>query len=121
MRPVFGSRATEIVYRYVLRVRMRLMRSSCIADALVEPMYTRLMFVPPEFATRSVSGLFEMTMPHGSDPTATGAVAKPLLEPELCQMLSWLKFVFERKTLPRPASTAMSPIVPCCGSEYVRP
>ena len=48
---------------------------------MVEPMNTRLMFVPPEFATSSVSGLFEMNMPHGSEPTATPFGAKPFVEP----------------------------------------
>ena len=76
-------------------------------------MNTRLMFVPPELATSSVSGLFETNMPHGSEPTATPLARSPSPCVVLCQTSSRLKAVFERNTLPRAASTAMSPIVPC--------
>ena len=79
-------------------------------------MNTRLMFVPPELATSSVSGLLEMKRPHGSEPTGMLIGEKPFAAAELCQTSSRLNAVFERNTLPRTASTAMSPIVPCCGS-----
>src|SRR5262249_57512018 len=92
-----------------------------VGDGAEEPMNTRLMFVPPEFATSSVSGLFDITMPHGSEPTAIGVVEKPLPVDELCQTLSWLKLMFDTKTLPRAASTVMSPTTPCVGSAYVWP
>ena len=39
--------------------------------------------------------------------------AKPFAVAELCQTSSRLNAVFERKTLPRAASTAMSPMMPC--------
>ena len=42
--------------------------------------------------------------------------AKPFDAVELCQTFEQVEAVFDRKTLPRAASTAMSPIVPCCGS-----
>jgi hypothetical protein len=77
---------------------------------------TRLMFVPPEFARQRVR-VVGHHMPHGNEPTAIGAAANPLLVEELRLTLSWLKFVFDRKTLPRAASTTTSPMVPCCGSE----
>jgi hypothetical protein len=96
----------------VFRVRMRWLRSSFSWLASVDPMNTRLMFVPPEFATSSVSGLFEMNMPHGSEPTATFVAANPLFAVELCHTSSRLNAVFERKTFPRAASTAMSPMMP---------
>ena len=57
-----------------------------------------------ESATDGYAGLERLT--------ATPVDAKPLTGVVLCQTSSRLKSVFERKTLPRGASTAMSPIVP---------
>ena len=74
------------VNTYVLRVRMRLARSSRRFAALVDPMNTRLMFVPPEFATSSVSGLFEMNKPHGQRTDRNAGRREALRRsPELCQ------------------------------------
>src|SRR5689334_15928604 len=77
------------------------------------------MFVPPELATRRVSGLFETARPQGNEPTATPLDANVLVE--FCQTSSWLKSMLERNTCPRTGSTAMSPIVPLRGSGYVLP
>src|SRR6476661_7835189 len=84
-------------------------------------MYTRLMFVPPEFATSSVSERLLTTIPHGSDPTGMLVDAKPLPPTEVCQTSSALNDVADTKTCPRAPSTTMSPILPECGSGYVRP
>ena len=52
-----------------------------------------------------------MNRPQGSEPTGMLVGAKPFAVRELCQTSSRLNAVFERNTLPRAASTAMSPIV----------
>src|SRR5215204_2612229 len=109
------------VKTYVLRVRIRFGRSSRRFATDVEPINTRLMLVPPEFATSSVSGLFEMKRPQGSEPTGMLDDEKPLAVVLCCQTFSKLNAVFDKNTLPRAASTAMSPITPCCGNPKVRP
>src|ERR1043165_146870 len=91
--PVFSSRWTVTMKMYELRVKIRFGRSSWIAAALVDPMNTRLMLVPPEFATRSVSGLFETNKPHGNEPTATTEFAKPRLDALCCQTFRKLNCV----------------------------
>ena len=80
------------------------------------------MFVPPELATYSVSGLLPKARPHGCEPTAIPVLAKVRVEP--CQISSLLLLMLETNTLPCVVSTAMSPTTeptPPYGSGYVRP
>ena len=86
------------------------------------PTYTRLIFVPPELATYSVSMLLPKARPHGCDPTGMPLLAKVFVVP--CQISSLLLLMLETKTLPCAESIAMSPtmvLIPPYGSGYVRP
>src|SRR5579859_4970758 len=68
------------LYQNCARVLIRPSESSCMLDTEVLPTNTRLMFVPPEFAMISVSGLFAASdMPHGSDPARSPFGSKLLL------------------------------------------
>ena len=53
--PVATSRTSVTLYMKDTRVRMRFDRSSRMLAGEADPMKTRLRFVPPELATKSVS------------------------------------------------------------------